>query len=302
MRKARFLLLSALLVVSGCTSGGSDDASAPTDVPAAEVRPTPPATVQLTAADLVAAVNATAEQRTAKVDIKIGMSGMGNGVPPMSIRGSGDLDYRAPASRFSLRMPSPEGGGEMTYDIITNKSDLFVKFQGAMADDFGGKWLKFDLAELAAEEGVDLEGIMQGQSTDPRHGLDLLTAASNDIKIVGTETLRGEKVTHYRATLDIARAAQTATGEAKAAMAKLVETYGKQTLPGEFWIDGDGRVRMITAAIDMSRLAKNSTPGTMTFSQEMYDFGATVDVGPPAPDQVTDMTNFMGDNGDDSGV
>ena len=67
----------------------------------------------------------------------------------------------------------------------------------------GKTWVRVDLRKDGESKGFDFSELEQFTSNDPRKALDLLRAASGEIEIVGSETLRDTETTHYRATVDV---------------------------------------------------------------------------------------------------
>jgi hypothetical protein len=117
------------------------------------------------------------------------------------------------------------------------------------------KWKKTETpADFAAQDKVRDHLVSSGGP------LSYLRSVANDVKLVGSDVVRGKKTTHYTATADLAKEGRT-PGE---------------MLPVEVWIDESDRVVRY----------QYHTPHRETFRWEFYDYGVEVDLTPP-PDRET---------------
>jgi hypothetical protein len=171
---------------------------------------------------------------------------------------------------------------------------VYLKLPGTLQAQVPGNkpFARIDLQAAGQSQGLDFGAL--SQSTDPTSGLGYLYGASDNVTKVGNETLRGAKTTHYKATVDLQKAELKMTPEQKQAVEKVRTQLGTSTFPVDAWIDGAGRVRKMTYAIDMS---KAKTPagqpagtGQTIITVELFDYGTAVNVAEPPADQVADMT------------
>jgi len=94
-------------------------------------------------------------------------------------------------------------------------------------------------------------------SGDPTSGLQFLSAIAGDPTVVGHDAIDGVNATHYAFTLNLQSyfdrvgSATTAVGVPgiAAALEQLKALVDLTKLPGEAWIDADGRVRRFTLTI-----------------------------------------------------
>ena len=137
-----------------------------------------------------------------------------------------------------------------------------------------------------------VSGLGTPQSGDPSQTLDYLRGASDDIKRVGTEAVRGSPTTHYSVVLDLEKAAASSPN-GRQTIQSLIKILGFSKLPAEVWVDGEGRLRKLryTADLSKSRVAASarSAPGSLTFTLELFDFGVPVQVAVPLAGQVADL-------------
>jgi hypothetical protein len=114
------------------------------------------------------------------------------------------------------------------------------------------------------------------RTNDPTMELDLLFAAARDPRLIGTETVDGERMTHYQFLLDPG----TLRG---------IRDFGQ--VPAETWIDSSNRVRrivLVTAVTGPS--LKISERQDIRFA----NFGGPVDITAPDPDDVVAYTEVPG--------
>jgi hypothetical protein len=152
----------------------------------------------------------------------------------------------------------------------------------------GKEWVKLDLKKLGESTGLDLGQLTQLSQSDPSQALDFLQGASDDFHEVGTDDVRGAPTTHYAGTIDLAKAAENAPAAIAEQYRKLAELAPSSKVPMDVWVGEDGYVHKL-------RFEQKLTEGaSMTMEEELYDFGANVDVSAPPEDQVVDLTQFLG--------
>jgi hypothetical protein len=139
---------------------------------------------------------------------------------------------------------------------------------------FGDKlrWLKEEGYEPTDAEGVivPFEG-----GPAPDKVLELLLKTSKRTQVLGTEDVRGVKAKHYRIHVD----QDALLREAK--IKKALDDHDESDLVVEAWIDNDSLVR---------RLRLPDTEDTVSF--DFYDFGVTVEVEVPHPDELIPEGEF----------
>src|SRR6185295_13430904 len=108
----------------------------------------------------------------------------------------------------------------------------------------GKKWLELDAEKIGQSLGIDVSQL--SQYNDPTKMLDYLRS-SGKVEEVGSEDVRGVATKHYRATVDIAKAAENLAGagktSAKTGLDKLVRFLGDSKVPVDVYIGDDKLVR-----------------------------------------------------------
>jgi len=114
---------------------------------------------------------------------------------------------------------------------------------------------------------------------DPLWPLDALFGASDDAVEIGPEAVRGVPATRYRLTVDL--------GRADAALPAGVSVpsgpyRALSRMPAEVWLDAAGLARRISVSSEPAAAADKQVWSIV----ELWDFGVTADITPPAPDEV----------------
>ena len=221
-----------------------------------------------------------------------------SGAQRVSFSGDGAFDYEARRGQFtldlsSLGLPVPGGKAEMVLvqDVVYMKLPLDVPQLQARP------WLKVDVDEVGRESGIDVSSFRQLQNNDPTASLNFLRGATEDAEKVGTEKVRDVETTRYRATLDLRKAAEQVSQDLKDDVERVIQQLGQDRIPTQAWVDGDGRLRRLEYAVDLSKVQAPATgakpSGTLTTTVELYDFGVEVDAAEPPTDQVTDLSELL---------
>ena len=240
-----------------------------------------------------AAASTTADASSSRMTIDMELSGEMADAGVDSIHAEGVFDYDEREGRMTMSLPLGPDQPVSELEVRYLDSVIYQRFPPEMSNVFGGKpWIKIDLDEAAALSGMDLGALASAQSADPTQGLAYLRGVSDDVSEVGEETLRGEDVTHYKLTIDLAKALDEAPDDQKDAIRSAMEQLGTDTtIPAEAWIDDDGRLRKLVQETTVSEL------GAMKMTMELFDFGVDVDVSEPPASEVTDFGGLFGTMG-----
>lgn len=279
--KSILILLAALALVAGACGGGGDQS--PADAIAA------------------ASVNTT-EAGSAKVSIasKITVPEALAGGGPTSIEfgGEGAVDYENQIGEMTMDMSDMGGAGgpqlgEM--NMVFEGTMIYMQFDLLQQQLPKGKsWVRFDLATIGEEMGVDMSQFTQFSNNDPTAALQYLEGAT-DLEEVGSEEVRGEETTHYEGVVDLQKAADNVEDEELSkAFEQVIEVGGQEEIPLEVWIDGDERVARMSYAFEAPVGQVGTEPLTSEITMEFFDFGTEVDVTIPSEDESVDLQELMG--------
>lgn len=238
---------------------------------------------------LLGAPAKTTDAGTARMSMNMEMTGLGSSVPggTYSLPADGVVDLATGESETTIEMG---GLGSVRMRIVDGT--IYYDF-GAIAGSSQRPWVKVDLAEL----GFDPAMFSQGQS-DPTQVLAYLAAASDDVREVGKEEVRGDPTTHYRAKINIAKALERPglLPTLKRQLEQLLSQPGQEGLEIDVWIDAKGRARRIAYGLGLDNALPEKSRGEvpagarMEIKMEMYDFGVPVDVAAPAADEISDLS------------
>lgn len=226
---------------------------------------------------------------SARADYRMSMS-MGS-VPSIGFTGEAAFDFAAEALSMTMDLDVPGAAGFGTEMRLVD-GVMYMR----MPPELGAPtpWASFDIAGVVETDA--LAGL--GTGADIRQTLDYLRGAG-DVTEIGREEINGVTTTHYRAEIDLRKAAdQVPPGqqdEFEAAIEQFELMAGTISIPADVWIDDAGLPRRMSyrITVDNSPLG-DRLPGdgslTMSLSMDLYDYGEPVSVSAPPASQVTDMT------------
>lgn len=256
------LALAGLLLVA--CGGGGDDASE-------AVKEAPGKTLAANSAEVALLINFTA------------------GTTSGTVNGQGVADLQNRRAGLNLDLGSLGGAlGAPRVETVLDSSGIFVKLPVTLLPA-SRPWLKLDLATLAATTGANFGSLGQLSSADPTQALAFLEGAASDMKKVGEESVRGASTTHYRGTLDLQKAAEEASPEARPAVQQAITALGTSKVPSDVWLDEEGRVRKLRLSIKPS-----SGSGSGNVEIELFGFGTPADVAVPPANQISTIAQLLG--------
>ncbi len=305
LRKSLVLALALALTVALAFACGPQDkgkepqernqgAGGPGGARSGEARrtePTPLESVQV-------AYETTASEQTAKITFETTTTGVPTDLEKSGefrMSGHGVVDFENDASRMTARSPSLGGfeirqvGGIAYYRL---PAELRAQTQG------GKPWIEIDLDKMYHERYGVSPSEMQGAQADPTRQLAYLRGVAGSVDKLGTGKVRGTQTTHYRAVVDLDKAAAKGGPKTQRTYDKIERQLGTSKLPVEAWLDGQGRVRRFLMSMTIplqdaaSTGADHGATAKTTIVEEFYDFGTPVEVSPPPPDQTADLAEL----------
>jgi hypothetical protein len=223
-----------------------------------------------------------------------GSASLSVGGTSVTVNGVGDL--RTDQAVLTVQLPPPFG----QVDVRSTGQDYFVHLPPQLQAVAGGKpWVRVDRSTLQALAGSQLGVPGLGTTLDFSSVLAWLRGVSGQITTVGNERIHGTPTTHYRAQVDLSRAATTIGADANDASA-LTQAVGR-TLPIDVWIDAQGRLRQLKVSLDLNMLHASQgatlptqARATAVLTVDLWNFGVTVDAVPPPANQVSDASSLLG--------
>ncbi|MBP0455222.1 hypothetical protein J5Y04_37765 [Kitasatospora sp. RG8] len=265
-----FVVAAALAGLTGCT-GGSGASSGSADRKAA-------------APDQLSADPLTAVRNAADITGRTGSAHTGTELVTESadkkavFTGTGGYDYVKRIGRLEVAVPP---GAATTGKIVEVVLPGTVYLQNSGAKVPEGKWVKLDVRQLP--DG----NLVSSGATDPASATGALRGAQK-ADLVGTETVGGVALKHYRGTLDLTKAAEATGGRGGDGLRMAAQTFTVKEVPYDAWLDEQGRLHKVVevftfAGVAGSKEAKDQVKVTSTTS--LADFGKPVEAAePPASD------------------
>ena len=213
-----------------------------------------------------------------------------------SLHVDGIVDLRSGEGDLRLTLPAPIG----QIEAISTGQVYYLHMPSLLEGADGGTpWVKLDRSALEGLVGSQLGVPGIGTTLDVTGILAWLRDVSGEVAIVGHNTISGTPTTHYRATVDVSRAAASVGADPSTASA--VTGAVGQTVPVDVWIDAQGRLRQMQVSLDLAtlHLPQGATlpaeaRGTAVLTVDLWDFGVPVHAVAPPADQVTDASSLIG--------
>ncbi|MFC1420161.1 hypothetical protein [Streptacidiphilus cavernicola] len=272
-RRARtaVVAVAAVGLLAGCASaGGGASAAAGLKGSSSDVL----------AADPLAAVRAAADMtgRTGSVQDVTTLQTV-SGSKKVELHGTADYDYTTRLGRMEITVPP---GGTTSGKLVEVVSPGVVYMQNSGAKVPAGKWVKVDVRQLA--DG----NLVSSGATDPATAANALRGAAT-AALVGSETVDGVLLKHYRGTLDLAKAASATGGGAGTGMELAGRTFTVKKIPYDVWLDQHGRIHRIVEVFTFSSTAGSTAAKDqvqVTSTSAFSGFGSPVTVSLPAAADV----------------
>jgi hypothetical protein len=280
-----FRLLTVLVLLAGATACGQARATHTSSPPASTGSTAPKPGVEL-----AASATRTSHAKSARIAMRMRMT-----VPPsgtaVTANATGVVGFRDRSVDLGVRMAIPGAGTIrmreiMVWPVIYMRSSLFA------AALHGKRWMKLDMAKLERANGLNLNALTSTGSNDPTEMLRTLENESDSLRNIGAATVRGVPTVHYRAVLDLDKAAQNAPASVRAAVqksdARLVAMLGTNRMPMDVWIGQDKLVRRVAYRMRFPVAATGQTM-TMDVQLDIFDFGVPVHVTAPPAREVAEL-------------
>lgn len=324
MHKTRIVVVALALIAAACggtaegddpqpqpeasssTTGAPVETAAPavtTEAPVETPAVLPAAGSPVQMALVHAAIEKVAAEPPSQIEGVIEMAGLDSDFGP--------VDLSIP---FSTSFDHVTGDGHMMMDF-SGMADMMAEQAPEFANMFGSfevrqigetAYVSFGMlnmmfgadSEWLAMPVEDGEGFTEGFTSginpyDATEFLDSLPGAGGELTAIGTETIRGIEVTHYRALFDLEAMAELDPD----GFAELQEAgpIGRESLPMDFWIDDKGRLHRYLFEVDGSEVEDLANDEEFEYMRVQFDFsgfGERVTIEPPPASDVTDVADL----------
>jgi hypothetical protein len=234
------------------------------------------------------AYTSTVGARSADVAINERITGVAGETQPVTLSGTGSVDFGTRQEQLSLSVPSV---GTMVVRSVYPV--MYIQMPAALASQLpsGKSWLSINLDEVAQSKlGASLSQLSDSSQAATQTLSYLQSVSSSGITTVGHATVRGVQTTEYKASVDLTKAAASKSAQAQAATQKLESELGTSSLPVQVWIDAKGMARRIGYQINVPN-AGDGGAASVDVTLDLYNFGVPVSVSAPPAAQVDDITS-----------
>ncbi len=200
-----------------------------------------------------------------------------------------NADITIDASSALAAAGLPDAGGPIEVRYLQENGDPVVYANAPALSTFipgGMSWVRLDITQAAQNLGVQLNGLGAAATQNPAQALDLLRSIGS-VETVGTETVDGASTTHYRATIDLTKAAANLGTDEQGLLNHLIANGAPNSIPVDVWIGDDGLVHKLT-------FNASAGSGSVALTLEISDYGTPVTVTAPPAGDTFDATGLVG--------
>jgi hypothetical protein len=209
---------------------------------------------------------------TAEIATSVSMTAQGK---TDQFSGSGAFDFAKQLGSITLTVP-PDVSTHSTLDEVVTPTTLYMRPTGG-----SGKWIQVDSNRLADGD------LISAGYTSPILAFAMLAGASGGtVKYVGQDKVYEVPVAHYSGTLNLIAAAKAAPAPENAALVAAGDSFSKQAVPFDVYLDAQGRVLRFVAHFEFPAPAPEKGSVTIVSSTDLYDLGKKVAVTAPAAADV----------------
>lgn len=220
-------------------------------------------------ADLLKA-SAASTQNEGTVAFTVTMSVKGTPLGDQTVTGHGAADFAQQQATFDGQVLGTP------FTSVLDNTTFYIQ-SGLL----GPGWYRLDPTSLG-NTGASAPFVLPISS--PARAFDLLKSVSDNVQLVGQETIGGVQTTHYRATVDLNQAVATLGSP---------ETVpsGQSTVPVDVWVDGQGLIAQVTIDYTGAALAMGSVGASeVSLTIDCSRYGQPVSITVPPASDVKDFS------------
>jgi hypothetical protein len=202
--------------------------------------------------------------------------------------GTGQIDFGQNA--IQLAMTVGVGAQAIQMQVVYVAGSVYEDIPGISQVVPGKSWVSIDAASLGAASGQGASSV--GTGNNPTAMLRLLAQQGNTVVALGTSSIGGTSVQGYLVTLD-AGAIKERLAQAKlpAWMTSALSNVDIKNTTIKVYVDGSGLLRRFEFGLTESAASTGSV--VVDESLDFSDYGTSVNVSAPPPDQVVTFPQFL---------
>ncbi len=228
------------------------------------------------------------------------------------LTGSGAFDLDSGVGKVTATIPVMStltgGGVDGSVTVLSDGSNLFLDAPSLSILTGGKHWVEASVARLASTSGSPGASVPLSALANPSEILGLLHSLGSTVTRVGTVPLDGTPATEYRTNISLAGAAShLAGGSADSSahgLAQALARLGDVSVPVTAWVGGDGRIRQVSLAVDLSHAtigsilggsnaSSSSAASSLALTVGFSRYGQPVSVAVPPASDVTNLNNIV---------
>ncbi len=144
----------------------------------------------------------------------------------------GDVRYHPTEMSLTVSV-----AGQSLHEVLAGKT-LYLKLPASAGVPGGKAWMSMSLTQMAKLTGLSLDSLLNSSSAD--QSVQLLRA-SQDLKVVGQETVDGVSTQHLRGTVDVQKALDALTTKGataqKQSLSSIVKSLGMKDAHVDLWVN-----------------------------------------------------------------
>src|SRR4051812_34120388 len=186
-----------------------------------------------------------------------------------SVNETAHISSDGESGTFDVHLPNGEG----TVSGLGVNKTVYMRASQQSVGTFGKHWIG-----LSITTGGQTTPAQTPTGNDALGFLHLMPGATGEVQQIGHDKIDGVRTTHYRVTIDVAKAEQHMPDQFQRGSAGQLSQLGISTLPLDVWLDADNKLRQDKLSFDVQQ---------MHFAMQMRFSGSSSPVrvtAPPASD------------------
>ena len=196
-----------------------------------------------------------------------------------TVKMTGGGDFQTHPQLGQLHLSLVAAGKQIEMDEVMSGTTIYMKsplFTPSLPS--GKSWVSVDLEQAGKKLGIDFDKFAQQNPTDLLGALK----KAGSVKKVGSDVVGGVDTTHYKVTIDLAKAPNGA---------QLMKIANVKALPVDVWVDDQDLLRRMTETYSVT--TGGQTVAT-TMQMDLSSYGEHVNVQVPSADETVDVTKLGG--------